>query len=94
MKTKVHELRKNGYKVRVIHKRKLNNNDRNLYHRREIKFSENISPKGGQTTVEILTPDGREFSETAKCSHLDSFNRKVGITIALGRIAKKNGLDF
>lgn len=45
-------------------------------------------PKGGETIVQISLPDGRYLEGVAKCSLSDSYNRKVGVNIALGRALK------
>ena len=41
--------------------------------------------KGGRTEVELVTDDGSKFCGVAFCSISDSFNRKVGLEIALDR---------
>jgi hypothetical protein len=74
----VHDLRKNGYKVRVLHFRKWD--DRVLAE---------LYPKGGSTVVQITTPEGENFQATALCSNEDRYNKKIGVKIALGRIKNK-----
>ena len=90
---KIKELRQAGYKVRVNHFR---------YHGvtgclhpahffRESAHPMSrcwISPKGGLTEVEIRTPDGKELKGKAECSRKDTFNRKLGLTIAVNRALK------
>lgn len=50
------------------------------------------APHGGETTVDLLFPDGTSYSGTAKCSREDRFNRLEGIRIALGRaLAARKG---
>jgi hypothetical protein len=73
----IHQLRKNNYKVRVMHGR--------------IKGSTGeIFPKGGITVIELTTPDGsKTVSGKAECSEIDTFNRKLGNQIALGRAVKQ-----
>jgi hypothetical protein len=68
----VKELRKSGNKVRVLH------------YRNTLPDGK-ISCKGGSTTIEITTIDGRELSGTSKCRDDETFNRKMGVMIALGR---------
>lgn len=94
----VHELRKNGYKIRVIHKRYYSSYG-NLYTTGHVELltrrdadlliSDGIKifilPKGGFTKVEITTPDGRNLDGQSECSIKDSFNRKLGLKIALNR---------
>ncbi len=48
-------------------------------------YSDVVSPKGGQTVVQITTPDGTELEGVAKCSAKDPYNRKKGLAIAIGR---------
>lgn len=46
--------------------------------------------KGGTTTVKLLNEAGDVLAEAeAVCSPLDNYNRKLGVTIALGRAQKK-----
>lgn len=68
----VKSLRKSGFKVRVLH-------TRNLLH------DGSPSCKGGSTTVEITTPDGKDISGTANCRDDERFDRRLGLTIAIGR---------
>lgn len=49
------------------------------------EYHKHASSKGGRTTVEITTPDGREFIGTAICSNKENFNKKLSLKIALGR---------
>ncbi len=73
------QLRRNGYKVRVHHIRP------------KIKIqkiggvSEENNPKGGHTMIEITTPEGKSAVAYSICSKHDSWNRKLGNQIALGR---------
>lgn len=48
-------------------------------------YSEAVSPNGGETVVQITTPDGTELEGIAKCSTKDPYNRRKGLQIALGR---------
>jgi hypothetical protein len=43
------------------------------------------NPKGGTTIIEVTSPDGRNAIGTSKCSEKESWNRKMGNQIALGR---------
>lgn len=47
-----------------------------------------ISPCGGSTIVEVTTPSGEKLKETARCREYDQFNKRLGVSIALGRIMK------
>lgn len=82
----VHELRKRGYKVRVIHSRVY------YYEHYCAKGNGVLQQKGGNTHVEITTPDNINISGTAFCSDKDNYNRKLGVKIALGRALKYLGL--
>ena len=42
-----------------------------------------ISPRGGETVV-MLKKDGKAAYGVAKCSWHDNFNRRIGVSIALG----------
>lgn len=70
----VEELRRSGYKIRVHH------------HRR--KNDEGINARGGKTVVEVTTPDGRTLIGVARCSRRENFNKRLGVRIALGRALK------
>ncbi len=43
------------------------------------------NPKGGITIIAVTSPDGRNAIGKSKCSDKDSWNRKMGNQIALGR---------
>ena len=78
MKT-IKELRQSGNKVRVLH-------TRNILYQQKIDGSVKVfSPKGGKTTIEITTPDGKNVIGHSKCSEKETWNRKLGNSIALGR---------
>lgn len=95
----VHELRQQGYKVRVGHKRYqytgIGPAGCSLVFRKDYEVSESVYgmaaipwqplPKGGLTVVEITTPEGETLTGVAECSVKDQFNRKIGLNIALGR---------
>jgi hypothetical protein len=84
MKFTIKQLRRSGFKVRVIHKR----------HQKIVKkidgdYFEN-SAKGGTTVIQITTPDKQTDVEgVAVCSIEDNYDRKVGNAIALGRALTK-----
>lgn len=75
----VRDLRASGYKVRVLHQRKWN--------------PYGISGKGGVTTVQVRTPEGIELEGRAVCSKEDNYNKKLGVSIALGRALKNNNFS-
>jgi hypothetical protein len=43
------------------------------------------NPKGGTTIIEVTSPDGRNVIGASQCSEKESWNRKMGNQIALGR---------
>jgi hypothetical protein len=43
------------------------------------------NPKGGNTIIEVTSPDGRNAIGASQCSEKESWNRKMGNQIALGR---------
>ena len=68
----IHQLRRAGWKVRVIHGKYSNNDE--LYDR--------------FTRIELTSPEGKDFFGVANCSKKDQWNRKLGNRIALGRALK------
>lgn len=74
----VHDLRKSGYKVRVLHCR-----------RDDERVLGEFHPKGGETVIQITTPDGEELEGRAKCSKKELYNKRVGVQVALGRALYK-----
>jgi hypothetical protein len=87
MKVTIQSLRQAGFKVRVLHTRNKQSTQHLGFGSRNI-----LSGKGGATKIEITTPDTETtVAGVAKCSDKDSFNRKLGNEIALGRaLAKLN----
>jgi hypothetical protein len=76
-------LRRSGYKVRVLHTRN---------YKKVLKICgifEELSAKGGLTRIEITTPSGEDVWGEAVCSKEDNWDRKLGISIALGRALQK-----
>ena len=72
----VHELRTQGYKVKVFHNRLVDDQ------------TGEILCRGGSTVIELTTPDNVTYTHTAKCNEKDNYNKKRGVQIALGRILK------
>jgi hypothetical protein len=75
MQPTIEELRKQGYKVKVMHGT-IDESDPhyNLSHR--------------ITTIKLRDLTGNEHIASAKCSKKDSYSRKLGNKIALGRVLK------
>jgi hypothetical protein len=76
----VEQLRKSGYKVRVIHTRRGKTTQR-----MDGGMIQTVSERGGMTVVQVRTPEGEELEGVALCSAKDNFNRRMGVRIALGR---------
>ena len=80
MQPTIKDLRRQGYKVRVMHAR---------HYVTKQKISGTVldlSARGGSTTIELTTPDKQHtVSGKAVCSLEDNFNKKMGNSIALGR---------
>jgi hypothetical protein len=73
----VKSLRQSGYKVRVMHDRD--------YEITSI-YKPDVVRCRGFTLVEVTTPDGKYTTiGISFCRTIESFNRKRGLTIALGR---------
>jgi hypothetical protein len=96
MKTQtVHQLRLNGWKVRVGHKR--------VFYRFDPKTGVKttkiclikewdvvcpnffLSAKGGITQVTITSPEGVTFTDQSVCNNTDHYNSSIGLQIAIGR---------
>jgi hypothetical protein len=78
--TTIKDLRYAGYKVRVLHSRPTS------YQCKLDGKVPVVSAKGGTTVIEVTTPDGKKTVKgISECSNKDSWNRKVGNRIALGR---------
>jgi hypothetical protein len=89
MQVTIKKLRQAGFKVRVIHARRYE-----PFGTRVLKMSgsttNSVLSKGGRTTIQITTPDKQvDVEGIADCSVQDSFNRKLGNSIALGRAVAK-----
>lgn len=68
----IHQLRRSGWKVRVIH---------------GVTDEENVL-SDRFTRIEITSPDSKDAVGIAFCSRKDQWNRKLGNRIALGRALK------
>lgn len=87
----IQELREAGYQVKVRHNRV--NQLTGLYqpkHEFETDYATSVSPKGGSTYVSIKG-SVTTVEEEAFCCPTDTYNYKLGLTIALGRALKKLG---
>lgn len=82
-------LRENGNKVYIHHRRIFR--PVVLEQGEGYVVEERMLPRGGETIVEVITPDGQTLTGNAKCSLKDSFNKKMGLKIALGRAINGHG---
>jgi hypothetical protein len=83
----VHQLRKDGYQIRILHYRVSNDkplNEFNLVHS-SLVSGDQVYSHGGLTIAQVKHKDGRETEGQARCSIKDNFNRKLGVKIALNR---------
>lgn len=85
----VEELRKSGYKIRITHFRNLFNYSYVGYPKDYNAKGNDICPRGGETVVQLTTPEGKDIATTALCNLADNYNKKIGVAIALGRALKK-----
>ena len=94
-KQTVHQLRKNGWKVKVGHKRVVYRFDTKTG-RKTVKvclFKDwqstypnfYLSSKGGLTEVCITSPEGVTHTDHAVCNDTDHYDSRIGLCIALGR---------
>lgn len=80
MKLSIKNLRRSGWKVRVLHQRSYFLRDR------MNGTSSEVCAKGGNTEIQLTSPDKAiNVAGKAICSEKDNFNRKIGNAIALGR---------
>lgn len=92
-KFSVQKLRKQGYKIRVIHARPYLMYDGETPTQPITKFdaedmglsANDALPTGGETIVELTAPNGETLRGIAECSQSQQFYRKLGVYIALGR---------
>lgn len=88
----IESLKELGYKVYVTHFRYANANRRQLKPTNEFRangMSGLIHPKGGLTTIELKKGDVVAAKAEAKCSQEESFNKKIGLNICIGRVARQ-----
>ena len=80
----VNELRKSGYNVRVCHSRYCQDELVSYIDTEPCNFN----ARGGLTTIQITTPDGTVLNGQARCSREETFSKKLGVRIAIGRALK------
>ena len=74
----IHQLRRSGWKVRVIH---------GFTHERYVG-QEIVNYSDRFTKIDLTSPEGIDSIGIAFCSKQDQWNRKLGNRIALGRALK------
>lgn len=80
----IKNLRRRGWKVRVLHQRSY------FLRNRMDGTSSEVCAKGGNTEIQLTSPDKTiNVSGKAVCSEQENYNRKVGNSIALGRAWKE-----
>ena len=87
-KTIIPALRAAGIRISINHSRAFDDGENvyiRQYPRRVNRTGFPILPWGGETTVNLIFPDGQSYTGVATCSLEDRFDRKVGISIALHR---------
>jgi hypothetical protein len=94
IKNIVKTLRQNNYKVKSSHFRNavlVGDKNSMLFRITKVNKHEfdDILSKGGETKLEITTPDGENYEGNAVCSPLDGYDKKLGISIAFDRIMEK-----
>jgi len=89
----INKLRMLGFYVSIYHKR--------IYKNRWVvvncdtkKLRRIPLPKGGKTIVTISSDGGLSFVGEAVCLKTDSYKKKRGLEIALGRALKKMANTF
>ena len=81
----VKKLRREGWKVRVLHCRAY----------KVVNGEFFATEKGGNTRIELTTPSGEDFYGESVCHPLENYNKKEGVRIALERayeLAKNDAL--
>jgi len=94
-KQTVHQLRKNGWKVKVGHKRIVYRFDpKTGIKTTRLCLSKDwtvsypdfyLSAKGGRTIVCVTSPEGVTHTDYAVCNTTDHYDSTIGLDIALGR---------
>ena len=89
----IKELRQSGYKCRIHHHRHVKQDDNSIIENvplMDIQNMNKVLAKGGKTELFVTTPDGKNYKSIAVCNSRDSFNYKLAVRIALGRLQEQN----
>ena len=95
----IRELRQAGNKTRVSHYRRIQCVERDdsypikigfifqpMDEVRLLKQQRLLCPTGGYTRIEVTSPDQKEYSAVAFCSHKDAYCKKTGLKLCLERL--------
>jgi len=89
----VNSFKQAGFKIFVNHYRRYRRYEGGKIH---IDLISNVAadpayclPKGGATYVKLVCPNGNEFSGLAKCCNTDSYNKRIGVSLALNDCIRK-----
>lgn len=87
----IHQLRKNGWKVRVNHFRVNSATGEVLPIKQFVEngMQNQIAPKGGRTQIEVTTPENENHAVEVNCYFKDAYNRKLGLIKCLGKLVGK-----
>jgi len=87
----IREFRQNKFKIKVTHFRRISGETDlvSLFNIREKKLQNRILPRGGATVLDVTTPEKKDLRIEAKCSSKDSFNKKIAISVLIGRLNKQ-----
>jgi hypothetical protein len=89
----IESLRKKGVKVRVSHYRRpvltigsaTVKPDIFLLESEIRRLGLNFNPSGGYTEL-LITEDGIDYTLRSRCKNTDSYNKKIGVQLALDKI--------
>lgn len=82
----IHQLRRAGWKVRVMHGKLEDHPD--LCNDEVGRPVRHLADR--VTIIELTSPEGKDSYGVAFCSKEDNYNRKLGNRIALGRALKNH----
>jgi hypothetical protein len=89
--TTIKSIRQAGNKIRVSHFRAVSGH-KELFPICEIRkngWQNRILATSGKTILSLTTKAGQDFSAEAVCHSKENFNRRVAVSVAIGRLAKK-----
>lgn len=86
---KIREIEDQGYQVEVRHFRRITSSPGTLPASVMRRLKMKPYPRGGFTEVQILSGDELLGLARSECSGKDNFNKKTGLSIALGRALKE-----